>query len=79
MNLAKKRESLLAVEKASENYMNIKSQLDIRRDLLIDACKTASSNGATHRDISMRTPYTRQRISQFLLEGESHVVKKSLG
>ena len=79
MSFAKRNQSLEAVELASENYMKVKSQLDTKRDLLIDACHTASLMGASHREIAIRTPYTRQRISQFLAEGETYAGEDRLG
>jgi len=67
-----KMESLMDVESASEDYLSAKARLENSREVLAEACRSAHASGATHREISIRTPYTRQRISQFLSDSDEY-------
>lgn len=61
-----RKQALEAVEIASQNYLSAKAQMENKREVLVDACRKAHASGISHGDIALRTPYTRQRISQFL-------------
>jgi len=67
-----RKHALESVELASHKYLQAKAELENRREVLASACRRAGRAGASHREIAVRTPYTRQRITQFLSDGELH-------
>lgn len=67
-----RKHALDSVQLASDKYLKAKLELENRREILANACHRASRAGATHEEMAERTPYTRQRISQFLSDGALH-------